>query len=260
MPDSPQFYFVHWLTDLAGAEGAPLSGAEKFVVKFPHVVLSSFIRSFPIVQTLAHCTETELMENFLCEWWPSDELGPVPEGPEGIALMRLAAQVQTPSAARLIVEAFNSLPSDDWITLAREMACTGIHGQTYKRCPIFNGGPAFLVYYSPAWLRQSVGNPLAALRVLAEVYRAARTFYPFNDAHANDRVIIYIDMFKEAGAAADLLSKLRVGDGSCWMLVYKGMHEATVQLLSLVHDDVPPLEARKALEISSVLKTADRQM
>ena len=25
------FYFVHWLTDLAGAEGAPLSGAEKFV-------------------------------------------------------------------------------------------------------------------------------------------------------------------------------------------------------------------------------------
>ena len=25
------FYFVHWLTDLGGAEGTPLSGAEKFV-------------------------------------------------------------------------------------------------------------------------------------------------------------------------------------------------------------------------------------
>ena len=36
------FYFVHWLTDLAGAEGAPLAGAEKFVVKFPHVVLNSY--------------------------------------------------------------------------------------------------------------------------------------------------------------------------------------------------------------------------
>ena len=36
------FYFVHWLTDLAGAEGAPLAGAEKFVVKFPHAVLNSY--------------------------------------------------------------------------------------------------------------------------------------------------------------------------------------------------------------------------
>ena len=35
------FYFVHWLTDLAGAEGAPLAGAEKFVIKFPHAVLNS---------------------------------------------------------------------------------------------------------------------------------------------------------------------------------------------------------------------------
>ena len=32
------FYFVHWLTDLAGAEPTPLGGAEKFVLKFPHQV------------------------------------------------------------------------------------------------------------------------------------------------------------------------------------------------------------------------------
>ena len=54
------FYFVHWLTDLAGAEATPLHGAEKFVVKFPHSVLASFIRSFSIVQRLAHTTESEL--------------------------------------------------------------------------------------------------------------------------------------------------------------------------------------------------------
>ena len=36
------FYFVHWLTDLAGAEGAPLAGAEKFVIKFPHDALNSY--------------------------------------------------------------------------------------------------------------------------------------------------------------------------------------------------------------------------
>ena len=32
------FYFVHWLTDLAGAEPTPLRGADKFTLKFPHAV------------------------------------------------------------------------------------------------------------------------------------------------------------------------------------------------------------------------------
>ena len=97
------FYFVHWLTDLAGAEGAPLAGAEKFVLKFPHVVLNSFIRSFPLMQQLATLSETELMERFLVEWWPV-ELGHVPSGPEAVALMRLVLQVQSPVAQRSVVE------------------------------------------------------------------------------------------------------------------------------------------------------------
>ena len=37
-PSDVAFYFVHWLTDLAGAEPSPLGGAEKFVLKFPHAV------------------------------------------------------------------------------------------------------------------------------------------------------------------------------------------------------------------------------
>ena len=60
------FYFVHWLTDLAGAEGAPLAGAEKFVVKFPHVVLNSYepaaialclscFNCAPVLQSAACC-------------------------------------------------------------------------------------------------------------------------------------------------------------------------------------------------------------
>ena len=97
------FYFVHWLTDLAGAEGAPLAGAEKFVLKFPHVVLNSFIRSFPLMQQLAKLSETELMERFLVEWWPV-ELGHVPSGLEAVALMRLVLQVQSPAAQRALVE------------------------------------------------------------------------------------------------------------------------------------------------------------
>ena len=48
------FYFVHWLTDLAGAEGAPLAGAEKFVVKFPHVVLNSYEPAAIALPVIAH--------------------------------------------------------------------------------------------------------------------------------------------------------------------------------------------------------------
>merc|ERR1719506_2673733 len=63
------FYFVHWLTDLAGAEPYPLEGSEKFVLYFPHAVLRSFLRSFPVVQELAHSSETEVFENYLCMRW-----------------------------------------------------------------------------------------------------------------------------------------------------------------------------------------------
>ena len=49
----------------------PLAGAEKFVLKFPHAVLNSFIDSFPIVQQLATLNETELMVRFLLIILPS---------------------------------------------------------------------------------------------------------------------------------------------------------------------------------------------
>eukprot|EP00966_Prymnesium_polylepis_P217454 5032944-Prymnesium_polylepis.1 len=53
------FYFVHWLTDLAGAEPTPLEGSEKFVLKFPMPVLAAFIKSFAVINELAHKTETQ---------------------------------------------------------------------------------------------------------------------------------------------------------------------------------------------------------
>ena len=53
---------VHWTTDLAGAEPSPLGGAEKFVLKFPHAVLDSFIRSFAVLNELAVKSETAVME------------------------------------------------------------------------------------------------------------------------------------------------------------------------------------------------------
>merc|ERR1712032_105346 len=49
------FYFVHWFVDLAGAEGSPLAGCEKFVLKFPQRVLGQFLESFGVVQVRWHC-------------------------------------------------------------------------------------------------------------------------------------------------------------------------------------------------------------
>ena len=64
-PTDVAFYFVHWLTDLAGAEPSPLGGAEKFVLKFPHAVLDSFIRSFAVLNELAVKNEMQVMEEYL---------------------------------------------------------------------------------------------------------------------------------------------------------------------------------------------------
>ena len=116
------------------------------MLKFPHPVLNSFIRSFPIVQQLSLLSETELMQSFLTSWWPS-QLGSVPSGPAAIALMRLVVQVQSPAAHLAVANAFDLLPDTDKETLASEMARTGIKEQTYTidQCAQYTGGPAFLV-------------------------------------------------------------------------------------------------------------------
>merc|ERR1719487_1431081 len=67
------FYFVHWLTDLAGAEPFPLEGCEKFVLKFPLKVLTSFLMSFPIVRQLSEKSETEVLEDYLVWRWECTE-------------------------------------------------------------------------------------------------------------------------------------------------------------------------------------------
>lgn len=73
------FFFVHWLTDLAGAIPTPLKGCEKFVSNFPVALLAGFVRSFPIVQSLTDTPPTAVYQRFLTEWWP-DALGPPPTG------------------------------------------------------------------------------------------------------------------------------------------------------------------------------------
>lgn len=78
-------------------------------------------------------------------------------------------------------------------------------------------GPAFLVYYAPALVRNlSPAASLAALRTLAEVYRRARQLWPLrpstDNAHA---VTIRIDLLKELKVMAAHLNARPRGQSLC---------------------------------------------
>ena len=78
------------------------------------VVLASFIKSFSVINELAHKTETEVMEDYLVSYW--DEagfLGPMPVGSEAIAVMRLIVQAQTADKQVPIPNAFRGLSQED---------------------------------------------------------------------------------------------------------------------------------------------------
>ena len=60
-------------------------------------------------------------------------------------------------------------------------------------------GPTFLVYYSPAFIRNlSPADALPALRILTEVYRRARQLWPLTPTvGSHHSVTIRIDQLKE---------------------------------------------------------------
>jgi len=228
-PPDIAFYFSHWLTDLAGAVPTPLEGSEKFVLQFPRPVLGSFIRSFGVLNELAVKTETQVFEQFLVDWWAENEakLGPAPEGTHSIAIMRLVVQAQSEAAQRAIMHAYNALHPEDKKVLGEEMANSGIHGQLYQRSPSKNkGGPALLVYYSPAFVRSlAPDQALAALSLLAEIYRRARQLWPPTPGLTGS-VTVRIDQVKELK-----LSEIQhvYGFGDTWALTRRNDMEAVLE-------------------------------
>jgi len=213
--DDIAFYFVHWLTDLAGAEPFPLEGCEKFVLKFPQPVLKSFLDSFPVVRQLDSMTETEVFEKYLVWRWSSHSagLGPVPEGPGSIARMRLMVMAQQNGTH--VLQGYASLFAEDKEVLDRELARTGISGQQYLHDPGSLVGPSFLLYYSPAFLQKNAAtDPQASLEVLAELFRQARALWQEAPSKVNDNVTIRIDTIKDL----DITSMNKLNAGEFWAL------------------------------------------
>ena len=197
-------------------------------------MLGSFIRSFSCVQRLAKSTPTELMQEFLIEWWPTHLNASHPVGPSSIAEMRLVVQAQTANDQTAIYNAFKQLSAADKATLGEEMArsgCAAAPGSRYTLAPI-EGGPAFLVYYSPAFLRNLARDAaLGALRILAIVYRHARKLWPASEAHEGKGVTIYVDALKAcADMKAVVESYMR---GEFWVLVMKSETEGAVEKRAL---------------------------
>ena len=218
------------MTDLAGAEPTPLRGSEKFVLKFPHPVLHSFISSFSLVGSLVNCTETEVFESFLTTHWGelSHGLGPPPRGRDAVALMRLVAQVQHLPLQQQLVTAWQRLNAEDAEVLACEMALTGCKGQTYKCNPTLQqGGPVFLVYYSPAFLRMAARSDIGSgLRMLAEIYRQARSLWPLEVGKEHEHVTVRVDQIKEHSPQHVMDGHLW-GEG--WLLIKHNEREAIVE-------------------------------
>jgi len=232
-PKDVSFYFVHWFTDLAGAEPCPLEGCEKFVLKFPRKVLNQFLQSFRIIQDISTArTETEVTEAYLGWRWQNHDppLGDPPEGVGAIARMRLVIMAQGDSKA--ILEAVDALGEEDRSVLFDEMAITGCRGQFFANdCPSEGSyGPAFLIYYGPA-LMQKAGkeNPTTTLRILAEVYRQSRSLFPASPQKADDNIIVRIDALKVL-ALQNILSH---DNETVWVLSKMSSKEAAVQLLPI---------------------------
>lgn len=248
------FYFIHWLTDLAGAEPCPQEGCEKFVLKFPQKVLSSFLSSFTIVQELSHLEESKVFEDYLVWRWRSSEVqtcGPPPAGPGSIARLRLVVMAQGDS--KKVLEAYQSLPSADIEILDDELARTGCKGQSFQREGQLeeDGGPALLIYYAPALMQKAgASDPHGAMRILAEVFRQARELNPLVPERANETVTVRIDALKDLSVTQIFQPTT---PGEVWVLTKVSSQDAQVQrvnVLASVQDCING-ESRRALFATS---------
>lgn len=236
-------YFVHWLTDIAGAEPTPLAGSQKFATKFPLAVLNAFLHSFGFIQRIAEDTETQVMEEYLKEYWTrhSPSLGPLPSGPDAVARLRLACMSQARAAD--VLRAFGELCLADREVLSREMAKTGCSGQRYsletgaERARANSEGPAFLMYYGPAFLQRIDGgcaaDAVGRLRVLAEVFRGARSLWAGAQGLT---VTLRLDKLLDLDTSALQMSLV---SGDKWVLMKKNDVEAAVEKLSWAGSEQP---------------------
>jgi len=184
-----------------------------------------------VLDKLAVMNETEVFEEYLIRRWGEiqDDIGPPPEGPAAVAVMRLVIQAQDVDKQQSIIRSFAALPREDQRILAEEMCRTGLPNQQYQLSPIEKrGGPSVLVYYSPAFVRKlTPEHARDALRLLAEVYRRARSLWPLKPEGADeDTVTVRIDQIKELNLLD--IQSIYAG-GESWCLSRRNAKEGVIE-------------------------------
>eukprot|EP00971_Amphidinium_carterae_P264893 5254501-Amphidinium_carterae.1 len=198
------FYFVHWITDLAGAEpfaDRPWPGAEKLTIKLPPHVLRAFVDSFQFVERLATASEVQVMDAYLRH--RMDELKiilpkTIRTAHYQVAAMRLVLMAQ--GFEEEVLYGMMTLIDEDVDVLGCELARTACKEQFIEAPEIVRHsleGPALLAYYAPA-LIQKAGSAEAreALIVLARVLQAARQMFPLSKSHCEESATIRIEVLK----------------------------------------------------------------
>lgn len=86
-------------------------------------------------------------------------------------------------------------------------------------------GPAFLIYYGPAFLQMQCSSTVLRLRILAEIYRCARELWPEATTLVAASVHVRIDTIKGLSVAEiqDVLAK-----GELWLVTKHNESEAYV--------------------------------
>lgn len=114
--------------------------------------------------------------------------------------------------------------------LSHEMALTGCEGQSYTLHSHEQGGPVFLVYYSPAFMRTAAkSNAYGGLRILAEIYRQARSLWPFQKDGSLKHVTIRVDQIKETQPDELMDAHKQSAGGEGYLLVKHNEREAMVE-------------------------------
>eukprot|EP00397_Hematodinium_sp_SG-2012_P003482 GEMP01003490.1.p1 GENE.GEMP01003490.1~~GEMP01003490.1.p1 ORF type:complete len:1202 (-),score=187.88 GEMP01003490.1:759-4364(-) len=241
------FYFVHWLTDLAGAEPTPMRGSEKFVLKFPDQVLRQFISSFPFIHRLSTQSETAVYEDYLQYTWKEMQAADplvfhdLFYNGEAISLLRLLLHAQRNAVH--VFHAFKALAAAHRRLLGEEMSMTGVVGQHYSCCES-RSGPCILVYYAPAFLQKnadSFENAFSCLEALVEIYRQGRILFESHYSEVGTpaegeatSITIRLDKLKEA-PLKDIVARpiMESGVDVCWVITKTSTQEAGIELAQM---------------------------
>eukprot|EP00403_Amphidinium_massartii_P001014 CAMPEP_0178373800 /NCGR_PEP_ID=MMETSP0689_2-20121128/2049_1 /TAXON_ID=160604 /ORGANISM="Amphidinium massartii, Strain CS-259" /LENGTH=866 /DNA_ID=CAMNT_0019993753 /DNA_START=68 /DNA_END=2665 /DNA_ORIENTATION=- len=220
------FYFVHWITDIAGAEpfgDKPWPGAEKLTVKLPSHVLVAFLHSFQFVERLATASEVQVMDVYLRQRFEEMKLTMSAPATCRVAVQRLALMAQ--GFEKEIVKAFEQMRPEDQEVLACELARTSCKEQ-FSDAPasVAKGleGPALLLYYGPAVIQKAgASDCLFSLTLLAAVFRAARQIFPLDVRFVDHACSVRLDAIKP-------LSPEEIVHAQPWYVVRNGATAAEI--------------------------------